>query len=59
METIIKREEITIDTYRDILDNETHYNHEIIEDEHGTLRWKENPERALMVHHGSFRQIGL
>ena len=44
METIIKREEITIDTYRDILDNETHHNHEIIEDEHGTLRWKENPD---------------
>lgn len=44
METIVKREEITEDTYREILDVETHHNHEIIKDKNGTLRWKENPD---------------
>ena len=43
METIIKREEITEETYREILDVETHNNHEIIKDDNGTLRWKQNP----------------
>jgi hypothetical protein len=43
METIVKREEITEETYREILDVETHHNHEIIKDDNGTLRWKENP----------------
>ena len=43
METIIKREEITEETYREILDVETHHNHEIIKDDNGTLRWKQNP----------------
>lgn len=44
METIVKREEITEETYREILDVETHHNHEIIKDKNGTLRWKENPD---------------
>jgi hypothetical protein len=44
MEKVIKREEITDETYREILDVETHHNHEIIEDKNGVFRWKENPE---------------
>lgn len=43
MGTIVKREEITDEIYREILDVETHHNHEIIKEENGTLRWKENP----------------
>lgn len=41
--TAIKREKITNETYREILDVEIHHNHDIIKDEDGTLRWKENP----------------
>lgn len=40
---VVKREDITDDLFREILDVETHHNHEIIRDEHGTLRWKEDP----------------
>jgi hypothetical protein len=29
--------------YKLILDTETHHDHEIIEDKHGSIRWKENP----------------
>ena len=50
METIVKREEITEETYREILDVETHHNHEIIKDKNGTLRWKENPTVAVIAH---------
>jgi len=42
MLNLIKREEITEETYREILDVETHHNHQIIIDKNGTLRWKEN-----------------
>ncbi len=41
METI-NRNDITTDTYREILDIETHHDHEIIKDDHGILRWKPN-----------------
>ncbi len=40
---IIKRENIKDKDYRLILDTETHHNHQIIEDEHGTLRWRHQP----------------
>lgn len=40
---LIKRKKIKDKTYREILDVETHHDHEIYKDEHGTLRWKENP----------------
>lgn len=44
MEIIIKREEITDEDYREILDVESHHKHKIIKDKDGILRWKENPE---------------
>lgn len=37
---IIKREDIRQETYREILDVETHHDHPIIEDENGMYRWK-------------------
>lgn len=46
---IIKREDITEETYREILDIETHHDHLIEKDEHGTLRWVENPTVRKMV----------
>lgn len=45
----IKREDITDETYREILDCETHHNHSIIEDEGGTYRWKKNPRVRELV----------
>lgn len=39
----INREDIKDKDYRLILNTENHHNHEIIEDEHGTLRWKPKP----------------
>ncbi len=41
-EKVIKRDTITEDTYKEILDTETHHDHVIIKDEHGTIRWKAN-----------------
>ena len=41
---IIKRNKITEETYREILDVETHHDHEIYEDNEGKLHWKENPK---------------
>lgn len=41
---IIKREEITEEIYREILDIETHHDHVIIVDKHDVIRWKENPD---------------
>lgn len=45
MEKIISREYIIsiADDYRLVLETETHHEHVIIEDVHGTYRWKSNP----------------
>ena len=48
-ERIIPRQEITQETYREILDKETHHDHLIIRDEMGTLRWQENPAVSKWV----------
>ena len=40
---IIKREDIVVDEYKLILNKESHHDHEIVMDENGVLRWKENP----------------
>lgn len=46
---IVNRNEITNETYREILDVETHHEHIIYEDENGTLRWKEDNAVIKMV----------
>jgi hypothetical protein len=40
---IVHRDKIKDKDFRLILDTETHHDHEIYEDDNGTLRWKENP----------------
>lgn len=40
METV-KRENVPND-YREMMDKESHHDHEIIKDEHGTIRWKKD-----------------
>jgi hypothetical protein len=42
MDKLIKRSELPKD-YAEMMETETHHEHEIIEDEHGTIRWKEDP----------------
>lgn len=57
MEKIVKREDITVENYRLILDTETHHNHEIIEDEHGVIRWKENKNVELFLKNISLNDL--
>jgi len=52
MSKLVSREFILrlgIEEYNEIINTETHHSHEIIEDEHGTLRWKEVPEIRELV----------
>jgi len=46
---IVKRSEITEETFREIIDKEAHHEHIIYKDESGTLRWKENDDVRKMV----------
>lgn len=57
METIIERKDITEETYREILDVETHHNHPIIKDENGTLRWKENKDTCKFLRNISLNDL--
>jgi hypothetical protein len=41
---MVKGNSLTDVIHREILDVETHHNHEIIKDDYGTLRWKENED---------------
>ncbi|MEM1219601.1 MAG: hypothetical protein AAGH79_11835 [Bacteroidota bacterium] len=43
MQNYINREDLTEETYREILDKETHHDHKIIQDDHGVYRWEEIP----------------
>lgn len=45
----VNRNEITDETFREILDVETHHDHIIYKDENGTLRWKEDSNVRKMV----------
>lgn len=49
LEITISRESITEDLYQEIFEKESHHNHEIIKDEHGTLRWKRNDRVDKLV----------
>lgn len=46
---IVNKDEITNETYREILDVETHHKHIIYEDENGKLFWKEDNIVRKMV----------
>lgn len=40
---IVNRSEISVEEYREIMEKESHHNHEIVE-VNGVLRWKENSD---------------
>ena len=45
----VKREDIDIEDFQEIFAAESHHDHEVIEDEHGTLRWKRNDQVDKLV----------
>jgi hypothetical protein len=50
MEKIITRKELEhIETYKEIFDREPHHNHEIVETEDGSIRWKEDPAVKTII----------
>jgi hypothetical protein len=59
--TIVSREEASAvaEDYKEILDKEWHHDHEIIRDDHGTLRWKENPKVREIIDKGRLLIIWL
>lgn len=57
MAKVIDRNSITQDMYREILDVETHHDHVIIEDDHGTLRWEETPRVRKFIDTYSLNDI--
>lgn len=54
---VVDRKKITEEIYREILDVETHHEHEIIIDKNGTLRWKENPFITTILKEVSLNHI--
>jgi len=49
MNQTVNRKDITEELYRTILDTEIHHDHQIIEDENGTYRWKRDDSVRKMV----------
>ncbi len=39
---LLDRKDLPSD-YSEMMETETHHDHEIVKDEHGTIRWKEDP----------------
>jgi hypothetical protein len=57
--TIVSREEAaaTAEDYKEILDKESHHDHEIIRHGNGTLRWKENPMVNEILNRGDLNDL--
>ena len=50
--TEIKRNDtklLSVDYYKKILDTESHHDHKIVVDEHGTVRWKQDPWISYLI----------
>lgn len=58
METL-SREEVgkIAGDYQLIFDTESHHDHEVIRDKHGTIRWKQNPVVRLLTDITSLNDI--
>ena len=56
---VVSREEASAEAedYKEILDKESHHNHEIIRDDSGTLRWKENPMVNEILNRGNLNDL--
>ena len=56
---VISREEAsnTSEQYKEILDKEWHHDHEIIQDEQGTFRWKQNPKVREIIDKGILNDL--
>ena len=58
MKTISREEVALIDEdYKLIVDKEWHHDHEIITDDHGTIRWKENPKVREIIDKGILNDL--
>jgi hypothetical protein len=57
--TIVTREEASeaSEDYKEILDKEWHHDHEIIRDDNGTLRWKQDPKVREIIDKGILNDL--
>lgn len=49
MRTLSREEVLAVESYTEILEAESHHNHEMIEDDHGVWRWKRNERVDALV----------
>lgn len=49
MEYVTRESLMDVPNYKEIFDIEFHHNHEIVRDEHGTVRWKADPRVSAMI----------
>lgn len=56
---VVSREEASAEAedYKEILDKESHHNHEIIRDDHGTLRWRKDPKVDEIINRGDLNDL--
>ncbi len=57
MKTIERSELEDIENYQEIFEVESHHDHEVIEDEHGTYRWKANEDVDELVMASDLNEI--
>lgn len=58
METVTREEAAAIhENYKEILDKESHHDHEIIRDDHGTIRWKQVDTVCAIIDKGILNDL--
>ena len=59
MKTVDRKSLYDIEDYKLIFETESHHDHEVIEDEMGTVRWKTNPAVRAIIDKGILNDLWI
>jgi hypothetical protein len=57
MKKIDRKDLMDIEDYKEIFETESHHDHEVIEDDNGTFRWKEDPAVRKIIDTGILNDL--
>lgn len=57
MKKIERKDLMKIEDYKEIFEAESHHDHEVIEDQNGTFRWKEDPTVRKIIDTGILNDL--
>lgn len=59
MRVVTREEAASVADYAEILEKENHHSHEIVKDEHGVLRWRQNDTVRKIIDKGILNDLWI